>query len=256
MKSDCCQNGEDKLLIAKTDDLFSLCDKNFVPAFSNFLDERQCFIAENVCRKHPELNYGFWGGFENAKRKILCVYNDFYSDNWQNEIGLKCLTFKYRKEDKLSHRDFLGSLMAMRLKRETIGDIIIADGIAQIFASAVAAEHIMSELCKVGKVGVSIYDDLPFELTPVQEFLSFEGTVPSLRLDCVLSLGLRLSREKTSRLIEANGVQLNFVQVFSPSKELKCGDVFSVKGYGKFVLSDVTGLSKKGRIHITVQKYK
>lgn len=250
------ENSEDKLLIAKTEDLFSACEKNFVPASSYFLDERQCFIAESVCGRHRGLNYGFWGGYENAKRRILCVYNEYYEDSWKNEIGLKCLTFRYRKEDKLSHRDFLGSLMAMRLKRETIGDIIIGEGIAQIFADEIASMHIMAELCKVGKVGVSIYDDIPFELEPVQEFSEISGTVSSLRLDSVLSLGLRQSREKTASIIKSVGVTLNFVPVYSASKELKCGDVFSVKGYGKFILSDVTGISKKGRIHITVQKYK
>ncbi|MBR6670388.1 MAG: RNA-binding protein [Ruminococcus sp.] len=250
------ENSEDKLLIAKTEDLFSVCNRNFVPASSYFLDERQCFIAESVCRKQSGLYYGFWGGYENAKRKILCVYNEYFNDTWKEEIGLKCLTFRYRKEDKLTHRDFLGSLMAMRLKRETIGDIIIAEGMAQVFADEIAAKHIMAELCKIGRIGVSIYDDLPFELEPVQEYTEISGTVSSLRLDSVLSLSIRQSREKSAMLIKSSGVSLNFIQVYSVSKELKCGDVFSVRGYGKFILSDVTGISKKGRIHITVQKYK
>ena len=114
----------------------------------------------------------------------------------------------------------------------------------------------MNELCKVGKVGVSIYDDIPFELDVIQEYEDISGTVSSLRLDSILSLSIHQSREKSARLIQALGVQLNYVQVNSVSKELKCGDVFSVKGYGKFILSDVTGFSKKGRIHITVRKYK
>ena len=248
--------GEDKLLTARTEDLFSACDKNFIPSCSFFLDERQCFVAESVCKKHCELNYGFWGGHENAVRKVLCVYNDYFIDSWKSETGVKCLTFKYRTEDKLTHRDFLGSLMALRLKRETIGDIIIGDGITQIFVTEIASVHIMNELCKVGKVGVSIYDDIPFELDVIQEYEDISGTVSSLRLDSVLSLSIHQSREKSAKLIQALGVQLNYVQVNSVSKELKCGDVFSVKGYGKFILSDVTGFSKKGRIHITVRKYK
>lgn len=198
----------------------------------------------------------FGAGHENAVRKVLCVYNDYFIDSWKSETGVKCLTFKYRTEDKLTHRDFLGSLMALRLKRETIGDIIIGDGITQIFVTEIASVHIMNELCKVGKVGVSIYDDIPFELDVIQEYEDISGTVSSLRLDSILSLSIHQSREKSARLIQALGVQLNYVQVNSVSKELKCGDVFSVKGYGKFILSDVTGFSKKGRIHITVRKYK
>jgi len=256
MKSDNCHNAEDKLLIAKVEDLFRICDKNFVPSVSNFLNERECYIAESICRKHSELRYGFWGGYESANRRVLCVYNEYFDDNWRDETGIKCLTFSFRKEDKLTHRDFLGSLMAMRLKREMIGDIIIDEGIAQIFADEIAAKHIMAELCKVGRVGVSISDDIPFRLETKQEFQEISGTVSSMRIDAVLSLGLHLSREKTAKIIEAQKVQLNYVQTCSVSKEVKCGDIFSVKEHGKFILSDVTGISKKGRIHITIQKYK
>lgn len=264
MKNVLLQSDDDKLLLAKTEDLIKQCSKTYSPAYSMFLDERQCMISETVLRKYGDIQYNFWGGYENAQRKILCVYNqydcdylnDYYSDNLTEEIPIKCLTFTYRKADVLTHRDFLGSLMGMRLKRETIGDIVVSEGKTQLFATETASKLICSSVAKIGKTGVKICDDKPFDIPVVQQFDTISGTVASLRADSVVSLALRMSREKTSQIIKNTGVQMNFFPVFSASYEMKCEDVFSVKGYGKFILSEISGISKKGRIHITVKKYK
>lgn len=259
------QSDDDRLLLAKTEDLINQCSRTFSPAYSFFLDERQCMLAETVCRRYgSDVKYRFWGGYEDAQRKMLCVYNqydcdylnDYYCDNLTEEIPLKCLTFTYRKADALTHRDFLGSLMAMRLKRETIGDIVVSEGKTQLFAAETAAKLICSTVCKIGKTGVKVCDNLPFDIHKTQEFDVIGGTVASLRADCVLSTALKISREKTAQLIKNTGVQINFSPVFSPSFEMNCGDVFSVKGYGKFILSEILGTSRKGRIHITVKKYR
>ena len=42
----------------------------------------------------------------------------------------------------------------------------------------------------------------------------------------------------------------------SASGKMEEGDVFSVRGFGKFRLKEIGGLTKKGRIRICVEKYK
>ncbi|MGN1037007.1 MAG: YlmH/Sll1252 family protein [Ruminococcus sp.] len=169
---------------------------------------------------------------------------------------MKCLTFVYRKSDVLTHRDFLGSLMALRLKRETVGDIVVSEGKTQIFVTDTASKLICSTVGKIGRTGVKIYDDMPFDIVKKQEFQDICGTVASMRADSVISLALRISREKSAQLIRNTGIQINFTPVFSVSYEMKCKDVFSVKGYGKFIIDEISGISKKGRLHIAVKKYK
>ncbi|MDE5945822.1 MAG: RNA-binding protein [Oscillospiraceae bacterium] len=255
---------EKDLIPARTEDMIRQSSKINSPVYSMFLDEKQCFEAEEVCRKYPDVRYKFWGGYPEAQRKILCVYSlngcdyldELYSENLEKEAPLRCLTFTYRKSDELSHRDFLGSLMAMRLKRETIGDIVVSEGKTQIFLTDTASELIFSTVSKIGKTGVKIYNDIPFDIEKVQEFEYISGTVSSMRADSIISLAIKISREKTSQIIKNAGVQINFTPVFSSSYEMKCNDVFSVKGYGRFILSEITGLSKKGRIRITIKKYK
>ncbi len=247
----------DRLLEARIGDMFSRCSRNFVPVYSGFLDEHQCALAEKICRNQcGELKYMMWGGYADAQRKMLCVYNDYYDNYIMEEIPLKCLTFFYRKEDALSHRDFLGSLMAMRLKREVIGDIITAEGEAQVFVTEVAARLICSTVSKIGKVGVRIADDVSFHLENNQEFMKICGTAASMRLDCIVGIAAGLSREKSASLIRADKVSVNHLTAASVSQEVHEGDVISVRGYGRYVLGESGGLTGKGRIHINLLKYK
>lgn len=258
MKSD------ESIIPARTEDLIKQSRKICSPVYSMFLDEKQCAEAEKVFKSYPDTIHKFFGGYAEAQRKILCVYglsgcdylDELYSESLTEKIPIKCLTFKYRKSDKLTHRDFLGALMSMQLKRETIGDIAVSEGKTQIFTTDTAARLICSGVGKIGRTGVKIYDDLPFDIVKIQEFEIISGTVASLRADSVLGLALKISREKSAQLIKNTGVQINYNPVFSVTYEMKCSDVFSVKGYGKFVLDEISGLSKKGRLHIIIKKFK
>ena len=246
----------DKLFAARLGDMVSLCERDGTAQFSSFLDERQCAAAEMWCRKNTGgLRYMLWGGYENARRKILAVYPDYCEEYIKDDFPMKCLTFSYRKEDKLTHRDFLGSFMAQQLKREAIGDIAAEEGTAQTFVTEVAAKLIMSAVSKIGRVGVKISDDKPFELENAQKFQDISGTVASLRLDCVVGAAANVSREKAAALIRSDKVDINHFPVSSVSHEAREGDILSVRGCGRFILSGINGSTRKGRIHINLRKY-
>jgi RNA-binding protein YlmH len=246
----------DKLFTARLADMTALCERNGAAVFSSFFDERQCVEAEAWCKGHTGgLRYRLWGGYDDARRKMLAVYPDYCEDYVEGEYPFVCLTFTYRSEDKLTHRDFLGSFMGLQLKREIIGDIVVSEGVTQAFVTEVAARSITSSISKIGRVGVKIADDKPFELGNAQKFQTISGTVASLRLDCVVGLAAHLSREKAAALIRSDKAEVNHLPVSSVSYELRGGDVLSIRGIGRFVLSDINGSTKKGRIHIDLKKY-
>lgn len=251
-------NSSDTLLAPKIADMIRRCERDGCSIFSRFLDERECAEAEIYCRKNAgELKYGFFGGFSDAQRRILALYHDYSADYISEEIPIVCLTFTFRSEDSLSHRDFLGSFMALRLKRDTIGDIVIKDGMAQAAVTETAARDITASISKIGRVGVKITDSRPFELT-VEETRKFKEqgcTVASLRLDCVVAAAANISRDKAASLIRSEKTDVNHFPALSVSRELKEGDILSIRGYGRFVLSGINGTTKKGRIHIILKKY-
>ena len=87
------------------------------------------------------------------------------------------------------------------------------------------------------------------------EFKEINFTVPSLRLDSIVSGAIRESREKASGFIKNGNVLLNYLVCENLSCQVKEGDVFSVKGFGKFYIVEVGGVSKRGKLFIKVNKY-
>lgn len=246
----------DKLFEARLSDMTGRCERSGAAVFSNFLDERQCAEAEQWCpRNTGDLKYMFFGGYPDAKRRMLSFFPDYCEAYIMEEFPIKCLTFTFRREDRLTHRDFLGTFMGMRLKREIIGDIIISEGIAQAFVTDIAARLILSTVSKIGKIGVKVSDDCPFKIEIKQEFQEISGTVASLRLDCVIGLAAKLSRENAAKLIRAEKVDVNHLTAVSVSQTVNKGDILSVRGSGRFVLAGIDGETKKGRIHISLRKY-
>ncbi|MCM1506482.1 MAG: YlmH/Sll1252 family protein [Ruminococcus flavefaciens] len=249
-------NSDDKFFFARLSDMLSQCERNTTSVFSDFLDERQSAQAEEWCSRNVgHLQYKLWGGYENAGRKMLAVYPDFYEDYIMEDFPLQCITFTYRKEDRLTHRDFLGTFMGMRLKREIIGDIVTGEGMTQAFVTDVAGKLILATVAKIGRTGVKCTGERPFEMEVRQEFRTLSGTVASLRLDCIVSLATGMSREKSALLIRSDKVEINHFPAKSVSAEVHAGDTLSVRGYGKFILSEVGETTRKNRIHIILKKF-
>lgn len=244
---------EDKLLISRIGDMVKLAEKRGA-VWSSFLNMRECAVAEAELKRLMQENYCFYGIFTNAERKILCVYKEYFCPE-DSDFPVTNLTFSYRKENKLSHRDFLGALMALQIKREYVGDIVVGDGIAQIAVCNSIKDVILSDIQKIGSVGVRVSGDSGIILEKQQLFKEIKGTVASMRLDGILSFALNKSRGKTADLISGVGAEVNFSLKTDCSYQLKQGDIFSVKGHGKFMLDEVSGITKKGRIHIKVLKY-
>lgn len=244
---------EDKKLISRINDMIVLAERRGA-VYSPFLNSRECVVAEIALRRTVCENYCFYGLFENAERKMLCVFQEYFRPE-EKDFPMECLTFTFRKENVLTHRDFLGALMALRIKRETVGDIVINEGIAQIAVSDSVKDVIMSDIRKIGSVGVSVCDDCRIKLERTENFKEIRGTVASMRLDGILSLALNVSRSKAVGIINGIGAEINYFPKYECSYHLSQGDIFSVKGYGKFRLEEVSGKTKKGRIHITVLKY-
>ena len=245
---------EDVILFRSISDKISLSEKHFSPKFTFFLNENQCELVEMVLKKSGYEDYILYGGYDNAKRKVLAVAPPYRYANFP-EFPIRAVTITYREADSLSHRDVLGSLMSYNIERKTVGDIIIGDGRSNVFLYETVADEVMLNLRKIGRTGVKISEGYDGTIIPEEKFKEISGTVASLRLDCVLSLALNLSREKAVAVIKNNGVVVNFKEQFSPSFQLNKDDIFSVRGYGKFVFASVNGISKKERIHITVKKY-
>ena len=246
---------EDKILCLHISDMISLCEKRHNKLFSDFLNERQMSLALSVLKEHGVSSYLFWGGYENADHTMLCVYPEYDSAD-KSEFPFKRLNLKYRKTDKLTHRDFLGSLMALGIEREAVGDIVVGEGLTSVFVKSELASYVEMQITKIGRVGVS-FTDLEENLDAVsQEYEEKEHTVSSLRADSVVSAVTGLSRSKSRDLIETGLTAVNFEIITSADKKISDNDRISVRGYGKYIIISDGSMSRKGKYRITVKRYK
>ncbi|MBQ8967935.1 YlmH/Sll1252 family protein [Ruminococcus sp.] len=245
---------DDKRLLSRFLDWTELAEEKYITKYSAFLDERQCRLCEKVMASVKYENYLLWGGYEGAERKMLCVYPQYSDENIKDGFPMSAVTFRYRTEDKPDHRDFLGSLMALGITRDSVGDILVGEGRTSVFVKDTALRDVLA-VSKVGRIGVKSEEGFDSSVIKAPEFREMTGTVASLRLDCVVSMALRISREKAAVLIKGGTVEISHAKCDQPSKIVEVGDKISARGYGKFLVKSVDGVSHKDRLHITVCKY-
>ena len=246
------ESDDERLLVSHISDMITAASERCTVRYSLFLNERQAALAVSKLNASGYGLYRLYGGYADAVRRMLCVYTE-YDCPEDESYPLSAVVFSYRKADVLTHRDFLGALMSLGIKRETVGDIVVSEGSCTAFLCDTVLP-IAEQIDKVGRVGVRTTVTKNASVSAQERFSESGYVVSSLRADCVVSAVTGLSRAKASDVI-AGGIELNCRMVFSGSQLMNAGDVFAVRGYGKFVLSDEGTLTKKGRLHITVKKY-
>ena len=79
--------------------------------------------------------------------------------------------------------------------------------------------------------------------------------VPSLILDNIVSDLARTSRSKASQIIAQERVFVNGQNETKNSKQLKLGDIVTIRGKGRFVIKEFTGTTRSGRTVVLIEKY-
>ena len=157
--------------------------------------------------------------------------------------------------EELSHRDYLGAVMNLGIERCKLGDILIEDGKAILFAKEELAGYIMEHLTRIRHTTVRTSILPAFEDSYEPRYEELKGTIASVRLDTVLSLAYPLSRSKVTGLIEGARVFVNGKLVTSNGYRLKEGDILSVRKMGRIGYNGILSETKKGRYMVSIRKY-
>lgn len=242
------QIDEDKIVLSKVFDGVVLFKKYNAPRFTDFLDERLREITFHALKKAGVM-YSSFGGYPDACRQMVCV------GDLQGEYPLSAVAISGRGAEKLTHRDILGSVLALGIKRDKIGDIFFENERWILYAESTVAQFICQTLDRAGGVHVGCKACGLGEITPKkQEFKEIRGTVASLRLDSVTALITGTARNPAAKAIAAGMVYVNHLAQTSASYAVRDGDVISVRGFGKAKIL-VGGESRKGRIFVSALKY-
>ena len=251
--------GEDRLLLAKVLDRARQARERNIPSATDFLSPQQQMMALDLLRLAgiSETSYLVTGGYAGAERKLILFLPDWLDgESAAEELPVRCLRAAFRAEDKLNHRDFLGSLMGMGIVREKLGDILVSPDSADLIVLDTVAEFLLQSWNSAGRAKLRVSEIQPGHLhIPEVQCQEVRDTVSSLRLDAVASTGFKMARGKAAELISGGRVQVNWRECTKPDKLLAAGDTVSSRGFGKFVLAEVGGTTRKGRTAILIKRY-
>ena len=220
-------------------------------ALINFIDDTKREIILRLSRNYPGVDCYFHGGIIEAdyNRCILSV----------NEVETKDFKIDIYKIDynkryyEISHRSILGSLMALGIKRECIGDIVIIDDEAYFAATNEISQYLLSEFKSVGRAPINLIL-VDKEITNERKYSEKTHFVSSLRLDAIIAAGYNLSRSDAQQMIVDGMIKVNHISILNPSHNLKEDDLLSVTKKGRLIVGEIGGNTKSGRICINLKK--
>ncbi|MCR5418990.1 MAG: hypothetical protein K6E84_08735 [Lachnospiraceae bacterium] len=198
-----------------------------------------------------------FGGCDACERRMIrfgseeiCGYSEEYP---VRILEVRPAMAKYAR--KMSHRDFLGSVIGLGLEREKIGDIFVRNNEASIFVHEGVAGYIVGNLEYVGrtKVKVSEISSVPEGLMPVLTERSV--LAGSNRIDAVIARLYGLSRDEAAGLVKNGCVFFDGRMISKSSAAILPGRVVSVRGHGRFVFDGEGGRTRKDKIHLNLRVY-
>ncbi len=238
---------EDGVLCARAEDAVRLSDLRNSPCFLPFLDERQQVLVKATFRRLHADKVCFYGGHPDCERAMAGCFPPYTSpqEDW---FPITALAFRYREQTKLTHRDFLGTIMSCGVKRDKVGDILCGNGLTVVFVEESIAAFLCDSIDRVAGEGVTVEIGYIGELPVAHEYRDIRATVASPRLDCAVKALLAISREAAANKITAGLVSLNHVVCTDTSAHVAAGDCVSIAGRGRFWVDAVDQPTKKGRL--------
>lgn len=228
--------------------------KNHSIKTSVFLNPHELKNAMNILNNFPEIVYSIHGGYEGAERNIITIAPHYIDDS-----DIECFTriFKINGNFKfkvVSHKDYLGSMLALGIKREKIGDILVNESCAYVIVLDDISDFIKLNLEKVANNRVTVEEVSECDLIIEEnQYKIINCTVSSLRLDCCISSIYNLSRVESSKYITSEKVYIDYEIINNSSKNIKLGNLISVRGKGRAYISEIGEATKKGKVKLSAK---
>ena len=241
---------EDTEDVIKVYQAMSLAYNKGIPSFTKFFCKPNIWMYFIKNFSNNNFLVEAKGAFEECDRRILS-FNNIYSIPFPYKI---IRINNKSKFNNLSHKDYLGAIMALGIEREKLGDLRVIDNSAIVPVYDEVANYILYELKNVGKAPVSI-EEITEDNLPISNFLQGVIIVPSLRLDNIVSKLANISRGKAVDIIDSGKVLIDYSKSIDKSKEVKDGQRVTISGVGKFIIREIVGNTKSGRYKVKMNKF-
>ena len=246
------RNDDEKIIIGRAIDLVEQVKKHDSAQDTSFLSPSGQLLMETVIKSIGGVRWHLDGGFEAAERKKIQVWPAEW-DWFEPKIELSIIEIKPLAAEEIDHRDYLGALLGLGLKRDVLGDIVIHGDRTFVIVDNKIAEFILNNLQKIGSIYVDVQlSDLTSVQAPEPKYEVMTLTLVSLRLDSVIAKAFQLSRGVAANFIKQGRVQVDHRQQTSPAAAVDEGSLISCRGRGRCVILKNCGKTKKGKVKIEV----
>lgn len=256
---------EDRLLIANVIDKANKSSLTDTYTNTNFLDLNDINIIMPILNSN-KIQYEIFSANENAEKKIICFLPDNFGERKKEKYNLNklaegnisCIKIIPNVKGKLKHRDYMGAIYSLGIKREYIGDIFANETHAYFFVIKKQEEYILNNLFTVSntQVKLEVLDVGSQEVKNIQvNSEDLDIIIPSLRVDVVLSEIYKLSRSIVKDKIEKGDLYINSKNMFFAAELLKENDIISFKKHGKFKMGQLLKKTKSEKLYVSIKKY-
>ena len=140
--------------IRKIIDKIELVFNNHTIETTDFLDPYERHLAIPILNRFDNLKFTELGGIENSERKMIFIYPFYYDES---KLGMKLSFLRISGDTEgLTHKDFLGGLLSLGIKRLKLGDIIIHKGFTDIIVKDEISDFLLFNLQKIGNKNIVV----------------------------------------------------------------------------------------------------
>ena len=247
---------EELMLQKRLIELSRIAYQRGIVTYSDFLNLNELNILHTTPKHEFDSCYETFGGYEYSERQMVAFLPDALCYEHFYPISvLKIQPLQKKFSEKLSHRDYLGSILNLGIDRSKIGDILVEEDYALLFVHQSLEGFMLEELTRIRHTSVMVTVEDMTEINYKPNVKEIKGTVSSIRLDSLLSLAFNSSRSKLVAYIEAGKVFVNGKLITSNGYQVKENDIISVRGLGRFRFVETMSQTKKGRTYVVLHLY-
>lgn len=204
---------------------------------TQFLDPYHQSIVKSVIGHQDEVQVLENGGFIHSESQRMIIAPYFYEIEKEDFEIVVCKIIYAKNFEKLTHRDILGALMSLGIKRELFGDIVEKDKDFYLAVDRPIYEYLKDHLSMIkrSKVKFVEWDE---EIEVKNDYLVKSFIVSSFRLDKIISSFYKISRQKAAEFIRAGHVKVNHKPVEQINYLCNNKDIISFKKHGRVMFVD------------------